>query len=1055
MSNNPDPNHNQPKPDVDAMRKSLAGKKGRTYWRALEELSDSPEFDRFLADEFPNRSTLMQINRRDMLRFMGASLALAGLSGCRSVFLPVDKVVPYVKAPEELVYGEPLFYATTMTRAGYGFGVLAEQHEGRPTRIEGNPDHPESLGAVDIFSQAEVLNLYDPDRLQNVMDQRDGSLLSTWDEFLAEARKQLAASKGKVRILTGAVTSPTTSALIRRLLAAHPGAVWHSYEPAGQSNAFAGAKLALGNPASTVYDLKNAKVVVTLDGDFLNPAEFPGSLRSARDFIDGRRVQGRDRTPMNRLYAFESAPGLVGAIADHRWPVRASDIRSVAEALLNPGGPLPKTVTADNLAAVAADLQANRGSSLVVAGPHMSPEVHALAIYLNNSLGNIGKTVRFITPVEENVVHGASDIKGLADALNAGEVEVLFILGGNPAYDAPSDLRFAEALQKAPFRAHFTSHANETTVFCNWAAPKANDLESWTDSRSADGTASITQPLIAPFFEGRTDAELIAALAGSPAGGYDLVRAQWKRSMGANFEETWRRSVHKGIIDGSAPKSMAVAVTGSPASLAPPPPSPRQEVVFRADPSILDGRYGNNGWLQELPKPLTKLTWDNAVIMSPATAQALGLNLAVPDEMVKLIVGDSYIVGSSYVAAGHPDDSFTVHLGYGRTAGGTVASCGMDPNTLQFEQERINEHGGGFNAYALRTTSGMDVAEASSIEKLGDLWSLASTQGHSPFDDVHITDERQVLRDFTVDDFFTNLDERLKEWEENSADIRNQNLFPDHIFDWNGPQWGMTVDMNTCIGCNACVIACQSENNIPVVGKQQVKRHREMHWLRIDRYYSMDTVNPTVTWQPMFCLHCEKAPCEPVCPVAATVHSHEGLNQMVYNRCVGTRYCSNNCPYKVRRFNFLNFSDNQPNFAEQIGEEFVGNRRIPGPLHQPKAEGVALLQMISNPDVTVRGRGVMEKCSYCVQRINAARIEAKKAGREIKDGEIITACQQACPTKTIVFGNIADPNSAVAKMKKDPRSYLVLEDLQTRPRTSHLARLRNPNPAIRPAGVAG
>jgi MoCo/4Fe-4S cofactor protein with predicted Tat translocation signal len=1045
--------------DLEAIRQKLAGKTGKRYWRTLEEVADTPEFQLFLEDEFPNRSTINQINRRDLIKFMGASFALAGLTGCRGVFLPEDKVVPYVKQPEELVPGLPLFYASSMVLAGYATGVLVEQHEGRPTKISGNPEHPSSLGALDILSQANVLGLYDPDRPTAPTYQGD---LSTWPSFQdailevpVDSKTGAAFLKGSsggagVRILTGSVTSPTFANLMREFLKRYPEATWHFHEPCGQQSAIEGAMAVYGSPLNTIYDFSKAKVVVSLDSDFFSATEIPGSLTYAREFANGRRVTGTTGE-MNRLYAVESTPGLVGIMADHRWPIRASDVFAFATALADGLGVagVPSSALSDPIKsaipAIVADLKSNAGSSIVIAGTHQPAEVHALAQAMNVALGNVGKTVFHTAPIEATVVGKVGDLQSLVQDMNSGQVQTIIIIDSNPAYTAPGDLKFATAVAKVKNKIQLGDIEDETTPLMDWHLPLSQSLESWGDAKGHDGTIGIIQPLIAPLNDSRSPIEFMSLLLGKPIAGYDLVKNQAKSLIsGKDFERGWRIAVHDGLIKGSAAPILKPASTFNASSIGLPPASTGMEVVFRPDPSIFDGRFANNGWLQELPKPLSKLTWDNAFIISPQTAIQLNV---VSDDKVRLDLNGQSVEGPVFVQPGHTDNSVTVYLGYGRTAGGVVA-------TVHTELE-----GGGFNAYALRTSKGLGFAGGGVLSRLGGQHVLASTQGHNPLGGDRIIDDRDVIRDLALSDFIKKVakggDDPLgpdgglepdgtstKEW------IKEQNLFPEEVFQYDGPQWGMTIDMNTCIGCNACVIACQSENNIPVVGKEQVSRHREMHWIRIDRYYAGDDANPQATWQPVACVHCEKAPCEPVCPVAATVHSHEGINQMIYNRCVGTRYCSNNCPYKVRRFNYLNYSDNQPNYSDRVAGEVLNQSLIPGPLHTPRKDGIALLKLMNNPDVTVRGRGVMEKCTYCTQRISYARIEAKKAGREIRDGEIVTACQQACPTQTIIFGNVADKNSAVTKMRTDPRSYLLLQALQTRPRTSHLAKLRNPNPEI-------
>lgn len=1021
----------KPQMDWDLVEKRLANAKGRSYWRGLEEISETPEFQSWLDDEFPNRSTLNKIDRRTLLKYMGASMALAGLSGCRGLFLPQTKVVPYVRAPEELVYGKPLFYASIYTQSGYAKGILVEQHEGRPTKVEGNPDHPASLGATDSFTQASILSLYDPDRAQNVTQ---GGDISTWETFYAEARKTLAAAGGSsIRILTENITSPSLSAEIGRFLKAFPGSQWHEWEPTSQDNLTVGAQQAFGKPVHTYYDFTNAKTVVSLDAEFLS--SMPGSVAYARQFADGRRDL---KSGMNRLYCFESMPTNTGAFGDHRWAVRASDVETVARAIAQgvgvagaAGGSLPVGVTQGDIDAIAKDLRANQGASVVLAGQHQPAVVHQICHAINHALANNGKTVLNTAPLQvQSVVH-LDSLKDLVDDMNMGKVKALIVFGANPVYTAPMDFKFADAMAKVPFRVQHSYYNDETGGMCEWHLPDTHYLESWGDAMAYDGTLSIQQPLIQPLFEGKSACEVVAALRNAPAASDELVKGHYSQGDEKAFEKEWRRWLNKGVVEGKKAPLINVTPTGSI-----PAPSPKpsgNEIIFQLDPTVYDGRFANNGWLQELPKPITKITWDNVVHMSPATAKALG---GLSDEdAIELTYNGQTVKAAAWVLPGHPDNSFTVHLGYGRTRGGTVCEGLADEN---FGGE-VKREPWGFNAYAMRSSKAMDIGFGATVKGVGGFVSIATTQIH------HTMKGYDIVRSGDLDKY--NEDPSLKpEDAESREELEKQNLYPDQIFSYNGPQWGMTIDLNTCIGCNSCVTACQSENNIPVVGKLQVKKSRELHWIRIDRYYVAEEnadennlKNPQTVFQPMMCVNCEKAPCEPVCPVAATIHSHEGLNQMVYNRCVGTRYCSNNCPYKVRRFNYLNYSDNQEQF----------NTQVPPAAREPKAHGIELLRMLNNPDVTVRGRGIMEKCTYCVQRIAEARIEAKKLGRDPLDGEVITACQQACPTKTIVFGNIADSESAVSKMRNDPRAYRVLEELQTRPRTSYLGKVRNPNPEIK------
>jgi molybdopterin-containing oxidoreductase family iron-sulfur binding subunit len=1007
--------------DIESIREKLSGKEGRRYWRSLEEVADTPEFQGWLEDEFPNRRTLLQIDRRSMLKFMGASLALAGLAGCRGVFLDQEKVVPYVKQPEELVPGKPLFYATAMPMSGYGVGVLVEQHEGRPTKIEGNPDHPESLGACSAINQASILTMYDPDRSQSVLQ---GTDISTWEECEKALHVALAEQKkvggSGIRILTDSIASPHTNGAIQRFLKAFPSATWHAWDGLNRDNARDGSKAAFGKVVSTTYDFSKAKVIVSLDSDFL--VHGPGNLRYARDFANGRRIEQTNGV-MNRLYQFESFPTLTGANADHRKAMKASEIAGVAAAIaagLGVGAGSSSAVDADYIGKVVADLQRNAGASIVIPGDDQPAEVHHLCHLINDKLGNHGQTVHHGYRIDYGPENHLQSITQLTNALRNRSVEVLLILGGNPVYDAPADLDFGNALSSAKLKVRHGLYFDETSAKCDWHLPQTHYLEEWGDIHGYDGSVSLIQPLIAPLFESRSQAEFLSRLTGDTRSGFDLLRADYA-SMD---KKAWDSALNLGVVPASRFEGAGLAASGAVGSL--PTPVTGLEVILRHDSHILDGRFANNGWLQELPKPLTKITWDNAVHISPKTAQSLGVE---SEDRIELQYNGVTVSGGAWVLPGHPDDCVTVLLGYGRTSGGTIATSA------------------GFNAYPMRRSTGLHGGGGGQLKKGAGTFSLSTVQIH------HSMEGRDIVRSGTLANY--KVDPTLKP--EHAEEVEKVSMYPDNIFEFDGPQWGMTIDLNTCIGCNACVTACQAENNIPVVGKDQVKRGRELHWIRIDRYYvgGLDDPEETVH-QPVMCVHCEKAPCEPVCPVGATMHSHEGLNQMVYNRCVGTRYCSNNCPYKVRRFNYLNYADNQDQFMipsmNGPAPGIPGTDKtviIPGKVTHEKTNGRNLLKMVQNPDVTVRGRGIMEKCTYCVQRINDARIEAKKQGRPIKDGEIVTACQQTCPTKAIVFGNVADKDSKVSKLRADQRSYLLLEELNTRPRTSHLGRVRNPNPEIK------
>jgi MoCo/4Fe-4S cofactor protein with predicted Tat translocation signal len=990
--------------DLDTVRARIAETKGPEFWRSLEELAGSTEFKEMMHREFPKGASewLDDVSRRGFLKLMGASMALAGMTACTKQ--PLEAIVPYVKQPEELVPGRPLFFATAFSLGGYASPVLVESHTYRPTKVEGNEQHPASLGGTDIFAQASILGMYDPDRSQNVVHNGE---LDTWGAFVeaieAPLKAQNASNGAGIRILTKTISSPTLADQLHAVLSRYPQAKWHVYEPVNRDNVLEGAKMAFGQPVETQYKLENAGVIASLDADFLY-AGFPGSVRYGRDFAKRRNP---DVGTMSRLYVVESTPSSTGAKADHRLPVRATEVESFARALAaklgaGAGGGTLSAEQGKYLTALANDLQSHKGSSVVIAGDHQSPAVHALAHAINQALGNVGKTVIYTDPVDANPVNQADSIKDLVADMRSGKVEMLFILGGNPIYDAPAELNFADALANTniPFRVHLGLYQDETAEFCHWHINEAHYLEAWGDARAYDGTVSIVQPLISPLYDGKSAHEVVALLAGqTQVIGHPVAQDYWRsKHTGADFEAFWRKSLHDGFIEGTvfAPKQVALKAAN---------PGERVvdlgglqenadtiEINFRRDPSIYDGSFANNGWLQELPKPMTKLTWDNPVLVSPKMAERMGLQ---SKDLVKLTLNGKSVEAPVWIQAGHPDNSITVFLGYGRKKSGRAGT------------------GAGFDMYPLRTanqwfTTGL------ALTKTGGTYQLASTQGYQTMETPDGGD-RPLVRTRTLDEY-----RREPDFAKEDTPPAELTLYPGYDYKKEPNSWGMTIDLNACIGCNNCIIACQSENNIAVVGKEQVMVGRHMHWLRVDAYYQGDRDNPKAYFQPVPCMQCENAPCELVCPVGATTHSTEGLNDMVYNRCVGTRYCSNNCPYKVRRFNFLLFQD----------------------WETPQ------LKMMRNPDVTIRSRGVMEKCTYCVQRISEHRIDSEIAGTPIKDGDLQTACQQSCPANAIIFGNINDPNSRVSQLKAGARNYGLLADLNTRPRTTYLAEIRNPNPEL-------
>ncbi len=941
----------------------------QSQWRSLKELSHPARADPAGRDEFPEGAGEWPpgFDRRGFIKLLGASLALGGIGGCMR--RSNDRIVPYVNPPEDSLPGIPKYYATAMPIEGFARGILVESNLGRPTKIEGNPDHPESMGATDAATQAAILQLYDPERSQSPVYLGERT---SWRAFEADwnaRRGDLMATRGAGMAL---VTEPSTSPSLRREIGlfreVFPEARWYQHTPLASYGV---------DGVQPDYVFEGVRVVLSIGSDCL--FRHPASIRYARAFASGRRAENIRRNEA-RFYAVESTPSVTGVLADIRFPAspgRIAAILNAVAAALGDASPVLDGLSADEASfasTVAGDLQAHAPYVLCVAGDEQDLEIKRWALAINERLNSRG--LRLLREVRsDGDAACAGNIQDLSTSLASGLVKALVILSANPAYTSSGFRATGGLVEKLPFSLHLGEYANETAARCAWHLPEAHFLETWGDLRAYGGAATILQPLIEPLSGGRSSIEVLRMLhQTAPASGYQIVRETWQQAE-PESDAAWSGWLRRGVADsagtpanvpfpgksrGVRPLSFDAGVQGLHLILAP-------------DPCILDGRWANNAWLQELPRPLTHIVWDNAALISPSFAARLD---ASNGDLLTLECGPSSTEAAAWIMPGQAEDCVTLSLGFGRTKAGTVGN------------------GHGFDAYVLRTEEQAWVIPGLRIAKAGRSHDLVSTQSHFSMegrDIVRVVHPQDPAYRSTKDD---------------------PSMYPA----WKRGEyaWGMSIDLSTCMGCNACVVACQAENNIPVVGKEQVARGREMHWIRIDQYFEGDPASPRVMSQPVPCMHCENAPCELVCPVGATVHSSEGLNEMVYNRCVGTRYCSNNCPYKVRRFNFLDY--------------------------RSKRDSTENLQ--KNPDVTVRERGVMEKCTYCVQRINRSRIAAEKENRPIRDGEIRTACEQACPVEAIVFGNISDPASRVSRRKAQPTDYSLLGELNTRPRTTYLAKER-------------
>ena len=1021
----------------------LSGKTGKRFWKNLDELADTDEFQELMANEFPRQAGAGEwvdaVSRRGFLKVMGASLAMAGLAGCTKQ--PDEPIYPYVKQPEDLILGKPMYFATAFPFPTGAIPVLVKSDAFRPIKIEGNPDHPVAKGKSDAFTQATLLDMYDPDRSQHVFSHGQTSTWASFQQAFASGAKKLGGGNG-LYFLSETITSPTLAAQWKQVQAAYPQAKMVQWEPVNQDSSRAASKAAFGSYTDAQYKLEEADVILSLDADFLGGIAQPGFLPMAAGYAERHRYEAGKT--MNRLYVVESMPTVTGFKAEHRLALKPSAIAAFASALAGgSGAPLTNPDAQKFFTAVLNDLKKSGGKCVVIPGEQASPAVHAAAYALNAAMGAVGKTVIYTETVNPMPSEQVADLKSLVADMNAGKVQWLVVLGVNPVYSAPADLNFASAFDKVPTTVHLGTHADETGVVATWHLNKTHYLESWSDARAYDGTISVIQPMIDPLYNGKSAHEVLQTLLENAQGSaYEAVVANAKTYIKGDFAAGWRKALHDGWVEGTAFTAKSGAPSGLAATFPAAAPTSGYEISFRPDTSLYDGRFANVGWLQELPKQVTNLSWNNAALMSLQTMQDLQLE---ESNIVEIDADGRKVLAPAFMVPGHADGVVTVHLGFGRGP----------------EAGRVSDIAVGFNAYLLRTSAAPLFGSGGKLKKQPGTFDLCVTKVHTiehrgkiAQSDLeqkrldtegtyslpgHEAMERAIIRTATLEEVKANPN-FAHEGSPNSrthkagfgplgeTPKKDDSFFPDA---WSYTQkdesslkmqnaWGMAIDLNSCIGCNACIVSCYAENNIAVVGREQVKVGRNMQWLRIDTYFEGDLSAPKAHFQPMACQHCENAGCEQVCPVGATVHTPEGLNAMVYNRCVGTRYCSNNCPYKVRRFNFLLYSDYD----------------------------TESMKFMRNPDVSVRSRGVMEKCSYCVQRIESAKITADKENREIRDGDIVTACQQACPTDAITFGNINDKASRVAKRKAEERDYQVLADLNFRPRTSYMAGVNNPNPEL-------
>jgi len=981
-------------------------------------------------------------NRRHFMQLLGASMAMAGLVACRR---PVEYIMPFSDRPEELIPGIALNYATAMNFRGVARPLLAKSYDGRPIKLEGNSDHPNASGSSGVFDQASLLQLYDPDRSQNIL--HNGSNAS-WQDIL-NLLQQAQTGNRRIAILAAPDSSPTRARLRTQLQNQFPTLDWIDYRSEGDDNETLGLQMAYGLPLRQAYDFQNSEIIVSLDADFLGTTARNGNWNT-HSFAQGRKLNDRD-DQMSRLYVLESTYTSTGTMADHRMRMRSDQITDFAGQLATALGIYSGSNPDPFASEIIRELQNSNGQCIIVAGETQPPEIHALCAVMNHALGAIGTTISILDLEQLPQNPQSQTLPALVEDMKAGQVDVLLMLGVNPVYDAPPVLEFQTALERVSDSIHLGLHVDETARNSTWHIPLTHFLEAWGDARSWDGTLTPVQPLIAPLYDdARSEIEILHALsAGQMVRGYDLVRQTWMPVLGdEDFETQWRGVLHQGYLEGTGYES----VTAEPSFEGQLTDTHRGlELILRLDSTLLDGSYANNAWCQELPDPITKIVWDNVVVMSPKTAADYGLICRYSkgryiSDVVRITANGQQVELPIWILPGHADDTISVNLGYGREISTTrpertTPFWDKDDETDVYAKGTLAA-GVGTNVSLLRDGFSQSVIPDVELTATGRQWTIVTTQDHGILD----TQSRPIVRMATLDEYREDPAFALQdEVPTPSSDVKTD--FQDYPELWKDThpakstafrdsdywqnQWGMVIDLNACTGCNACIVACQAENNIQVVGKEEVGNGRELHWLRIDRYFVTEggtqlDADPQIVMQPIPCQHCENAPCESVCPVAATVHSPDGTNQMIYNRCIGTRYCANNCPYKVRRYNFYNWSKTIPE----------------------------TVQMAQNPNVSIRFRGVMEKCSFCIQRIRETQKRAGLEQRSLHRDEVVTACQQACPADAITFGDLNDDQSQVSQAMRNTRGYKLLAELNIKPRVSYLARVRNPNLELESAEIS-